>query len=89
MERWREHGDVRLWHLADNPVAPAVVRFWTKADKRGFWPATVCPLLTQTDALANAGADTRIIQDYLGHKSIEHAVKYTRLHPTKFDNLWR
>jgi hypothetical protein len=22
-----------FWHLADNQVAPAFVRFWTKADK--------------------------------------------------------
>src|SRR5450759_4159494 len=33
-------------HLADNPAAPAFVCFWTKADKGGFWPAMVCPLLT-------------------------------------------
>ena len=25
--------NVRYWHLADNPTAPAFVRFWTKADK--------------------------------------------------------
>jgi hypothetical protein len=24
--------NVAYWHLADNPVAPAFVRFWTKAD---------------------------------------------------------
>jgi hypothetical protein len=23
---------VRSWHIADNSVAPAFVRFWTKAD---------------------------------------------------------
>src|SRR5450755_2571879 len=27
---------VAYWHKADNPVAPAFVRFWTKADKGGF-----------------------------------------------------
>jgi hypothetical protein len=32
-------------HKADNPIALAFVRFWTKADNGGFWP--VCPLLTQ------------------------------------------
>ena len=32
--------------IADNPAAPAFVRYWTKADKAGFWPAMVCPLLT-------------------------------------------
>ena len=25
--------NVRYWHKADNLVAPAFVRFWTKADK--------------------------------------------------------
>jgi predicted DNA-binding ribbon-helix-helix protein len=38
--------DVAYWHLADIPAAPAFVRFWTKADKGGFWPVTVCPLMT-------------------------------------------
>jgi hypothetical protein len=34
---WREAvvTDVCFWHIADNPTAPAVVRFWTKADKQG------------------------------------------------------
>lgn len=40
-------------------------------------------------ALANDGADTRVIQDYLGHRSIEHTVRYTRLNAAKFDKLWR
>ena len=29
---FRVHGAVSSWHIADNPVAPAFVRFWTKAD---------------------------------------------------------
>jgi type 1 fimbriae regulatory protein FimB/type 1 fimbriae regulatory protein FimE len=32
-------------------------------------------------ALANAGHDTRSIQDYLGHKAIQHTVRYTELSP--------
>jgi integrase len=40
-------------------------------------------------ALANDGADTRVIQDYLGHRSIEHTVRYTKLNAAKFDKLWR
>ncbi len=38
--------------------------------------------------LANKGVDTRTIQDYLGHKSIQHTVKYTQLTPHKFKGLW-
>jgi site-specific recombinase XerD len=33
-------------------------------------------------ALANAGHDTRAIQDWLGHRSIQHTVRYTELSPT-------
>jgi type 1 fimbriae regulatory protein FimB/type 1 fimbriae regulatory protein FimE len=40
-------------------------------------------------ALANAGHDTRSIQDYLGHKAIQHTVRYTELSPTRFKDFWR
>jgi hypothetical protein len=35
-------------HKADIPAVPAFVRYWTKADNGGFWPAMVCPLMTDT-----------------------------------------
>ena len=40
-------------------------------------------------ALANKGHDTRALQGYLGHKSIQHTVRYTELAPTRFKNFWR
>jgi len=39
--------------------------------------------------LANDGVDTRTIQAYLGHKSIQHTVRYTELAPTRFKALFR
>jgi integrase len=39
--------------------------------------------------LANDGVDTRTIQAFLGHKSIQHTVRYTELAPTRFKGLWR
>jgi site-specific recombinase XerD len=39
-------------------------------------------------SLANKGTDTRLIQDYLGHKNILHTVRYTKLAPNRFANLW-
>jgi type 1 fimbriae regulatory protein FimB/type 1 fimbriae regulatory protein FimE len=39
--------------------------------------------------LANDGHDTRALQAYLGHKNIQHTVKYTELAPTRFKNFWR
>ena len=32
--------------------------------------------------LANDGHDTRALQHYLGHKNIQHTVRYTELSPT-------
>jgi type 1 fimbriae regulatory protein FimB len=40
-------------------------------------------------ALADQGADTRLIQDYLGHRNIQHTVKYTATNPARFERLWR
>jgi type 1 fimbriae regulatory protein FimB/type 1 fimbriae regulatory protein FimE len=40
-------------------------------------------------ALANAGHDTRALQAYLGHKNIQHTVRYTELAPDRFRNFWR
>jgi site-specific recombinase XerD len=39
--------------------------------------------------LANKGHDTRALQAYLGHKNIQHTVRYTELSPTRFKNFWR
>jgi hypothetical protein len=30
-----------------------------------------------------------VIQDYLGHKKIEHTVHYTRTNAARFEGLWR
>jgi integrase len=40
-------------------------------------------------ALASKGHDTRALQAYLGHKNIQHTVRYTELAPTRFKNFWR
>ena len=40
-------------------------------------------------AMANAGHDTRLIQDWLGHRAIQHTARYTELNPTRFKDVWR
>jgi integrase len=40
-------------------------------------------------ALANKGTDTRTLQAYLGHRSIQSTVRYAELAPGRFKNLWR
>lgn len=39
--------------------------------------------------LANEGHDTRALQHYLGHKNIQHTVRYTELAPARFKNFFR
>jgi site-specific recombinase XerD len=39
--------------------------------------------------LANRNHDTRLVQDYLGHKNIAHTVRYTRTAAVRFEGLWR
>lgn len=39
--------------------------------------------------LANDGHDTRAIQDWLGHRSIQHTMRYTELNKNRFKEFWR
>jgi len=39
--------------------------------------------------LANDGVDTRSLQAYLGHRNIQHTVRYTELAPTRVKNIWQ
>ena len=39
--------------------------------------------------LANDGHDTRALQHYLGHKNIQHTVRYTEMAPDRFKYFWR
>ncbi|EGK9149264.1 tyrosine-type recombinase/integrase [Salmonella enterica] len=40
-------------------------------------------------ALADRGIDTRLIQDYLGHRNIRHTVRYTASNAERFEGVWR
>ncbi len=39
--------------------------------------------------LANQGRDTRAIQAYLGHRNIQHTVRYTELSSDRFRDFWK
>ncbi|EAW2451773.1 pilus assembly protein [Salmonella enterica subsp. diarizonae] len=40
-------------------------------------------------SLADNGVDTRLIQDYLGHRNIRHTVVYTASNSMRFEKIWR
>lgn len=39
--------------------------------------------------LAEQGMDTRLIQDYLGHRNIRHTVHYTAGNAARFAQIWK
>ena len=39
--------------------------------------------------LANEGQDTRALRHYLGHRNIQHTIRYTELAAGRFDGFWR
>ena len=63
----------------------------TPFTKRGFQAMVEHHMLRHACGfkLANDGVDTRTIQAYLGHKSIQHTVRYTELAPTRFKSSFR
>jgi integrase len=75
------------------PFTPdAVNRLIKRIGERAGFDFTVhCHMLRHACgyALANAGHDTRALQDWLGHRSIQHTVRYTELSPTRFRDFWR
>jgi integrase len=60
--------------------------------RRAVMPFTIFPHMLRHAcgyALANAGHDTRALQAWLGHKNIQHTVRYTELAPDRFKEFWR
>ena len=71
---------------ASDAVTRLVKRIGARACRSRSTP-TRCA--TPAATLANAGHDTRAIQDWLGHRSIQHTVRYTELAPNRFRDFWR
>ena len=68
-----------------------VSKLLTRAGEGADIPFPVHPHMLRHAAgyyLANKGVPTRTIQAYLGHKSIQHTVRYTELSSAAFGNLW-
>ena len=84
-----------------NTVNTSVVRtrrsksfgtLFERLGRRAGMPFTIFPHMLRHAcgyALANAGHDTRALQAWLGHKNIQHTVRYTELAPDRFKNFWR
>jgi site-specific recombinase XerD len=92
----RERGNVRLPYLLlseRGPLTRQAVNYLLKEmGQRAKLVINVHPHMLRHSTgyyLANKGFDTRLIQDYLGHRNINHTVKYTRTAASRFEGLWR
>lgn len=76
----------------DGPLTRSTVsKLITRAGQNADLPFPVHPDMLRHGTgyyLANKGIPTRTIQAYLGHKSIQHTVRYTELSAEIFSNLW-
>jgi len=57
---------------------------------RAKMPFAVHPQCSVTAAAmpSRMPVDTRALQAWLGHKNIQHTVRYTELAPDRFKNFW-
>jgi type 1 fimbriae regulatory protein FimB/type 1 fimbriae regulatory protein FimE len=73
-------------------TSDAIRKILSRAGSVAKMPFTVHPHMLRHACgykLAQAGQDTRAIQHYLGHKNIQHTVRYTQLSPDRFKDFWR
>jgi site-specific recombinase XerD len=76
--------------VGDAPQNPTTTRCHTEGGAK--MPFPIHPHMLRHGcgyALANAGNDTRALQAWLGHRNIQHTVRYTELAPNRFKDFWR
>jgi type 1 fimbriae regulatory protein FimE len=75
------------------PLTPSTVQWiFKRAGKMAGFPFQVHPHMLRHACgfkLANDRQDTRAIQSYLGHRNIQHTVRYTELTPERFKDFWK
>lgn len=91
---WREYPNSRFVFASERDTRlseRAIHHIVARAGRLAGLDFTVHPHMLRHSCgyrLANKGFDTRLIQEYLGHRHIESVVGYTQLAPERFDGLW-
>ena len=74
------------------PLSPDAFRkIISRAGKEAKLPFSIHPHMLRHACgykLAHDGQDTRAIQHYLGHRNIQHTVRYTQLSADRFKGFW-
>ncbi len=93
LQREQEPGRYVFLSERGAPMGPAGFRSMiTRLGKTAKMPFSVHPHMLRHACgfkLANDGHDTRALQHYLGHKNIQHTVRYTELSPDRFRDFWK
>lgn len=89
----REYGGIYVFSTErKGPLTTSTVRkLITRAGQKAELDFPVHPHMLRHSTgyyLANKGMDTRSIQAYLGHKQIQHTVRYTELSANRFKDFW-
>lgn len=86
--KWPDHGGFVFISARHGPMSPEGVRkMIARTGEEAALPFPVHPHMLRHGcgfALANAGHDTRALQLWLGHRNIQHTVRYTELSSTRF-----
>ena len=91
----REQGPGRYVFMSERGAPMSAVgfrRMMGRLGKATKMPFSVHPHMLRHACgfkLANDGQDTRALQHYLGHKNIQHTVRYTELSPERFKDFWK
>ena len=97
LRAWKRRQDQRAPYiftsLRGGPMTRRTVHYVVaQAAKSAHIPFPVHPHMLRHGTgfyLANQGHDTRAVQLYLGHKNIQHTVRYTQLAAGRFKDFWR
>ena len=93
LQREQEPGRYVFMSERDAPMSPTGFRrMVTRLGEAARMPFGIHPHMLRHACgfkLANDGQDTRALQHYLGHKNIQHTVRYTELAPDRFRGFWK
>jgi len=90
----REYPDTDYIFMTERkaPITSSTFRkMLSRAGKRAKLDLSVHPHMLRHSTgfkLANDGRDTRSIQHYIGHKNIQHTVRYTQVSAIRFKDFW-
>jgi len=72
------------------PMAPKIFHALIQhLGERAGMPFPIHPHMLRHGCGYELGHDTRALQAWLGHRNIQHTVRYTELAPHRFREFWR